>query len=604
MKPVYLIIFSLISLSIAQNDIVLDFTPFQLGESVMNYFAGGYGSMGTGPGPNFGIIFNDGPNGIPGYVIDLSNPPEEAFSNPMSSCGTGLNKGYFKTGTLLSSGIFTSYKSFINTISITTTLSMIEETTDQISFLITPLAASAQPYLFSDLVATDGCNSFSISDNFTFDGGALVMNTYYKPAILTIEFQYKADPICQEDPLLSLQDDQIGFSFEGLDLYENVKTFFNGGFGSFGSQLQGRNYGLNFTSERGRNGAGLPCPDTLTYIGDQGNCLCTMKQVDNTIANFNPVYVLQGAGCNAEMVVDVTSNYRISEVIVYAEHYSSFTVSPTASQDTFVDVNKEGTCSTIHRTLLQPSKTFSIKTTSVDVASISRIILTLVCDSDRILDVTSNPPRCNCPDPLIEVGGNCIEPTDPPTDTPTEAPPTDEPPTEAPTEEPTEAPTETDPPTESTVYGNYYYGKNDDHGTYKSHRNRHKVKPKVNPYRTRTDSKEDDPSILYPYHSGNYGYRKGSQIKKHEQSDPWNHIQQLFSHSKQMDDGNNDVVDYSDEPEPSFPMMEDADDYGFDNMDDFFGSSDKGVKSSSSSTSYTPSPSSSPKSKSKSKWLF
>jgi PEP-CTERM motif len=34
-----------------------DFNTLQLGEQVLNYYDGGFGSLGSGPGPNFGITF-------------------------------------------------------------------------------------------------------------------------------------------------------------------------------------------------------------------------------------------------------------------------------------------------------------------------------------------------------------------------------------------------------------------------------------------------------------------------------------------------------------------------------------------------------------------
>jgi hypothetical protein len=35
----------------------LDFNPLQVGEQVQNYYNGGLGSVGTGPGPSYGITF-------------------------------------------------------------------------------------------------------------------------------------------------------------------------------------------------------------------------------------------------------------------------------------------------------------------------------------------------------------------------------------------------------------------------------------------------------------------------------------------------------------------------------------------------------------------
>ena len=38
---------------------VMDFNALQPGEAVQGYYNGGFGSMGTGPGPNFGITFTN-----------------------------------------------------------------------------------------------------------------------------------------------------------------------------------------------------------------------------------------------------------------------------------------------------------------------------------------------------------------------------------------------------------------------------------------------------------------------------------------------------------------------------------------------------------------
>lgn len=42
---------------LADPFITLDFNSLQLGEQVLNYYDGGFGSLGTGPGPNLGITF-------------------------------------------------------------------------------------------------------------------------------------------------------------------------------------------------------------------------------------------------------------------------------------------------------------------------------------------------------------------------------------------------------------------------------------------------------------------------------------------------------------------------------------------------------------------
>lgn len=47
----------------------LDFGGLQDGEQVLDYYAGGFGSLGSGPGPNFGITFS------PTFVAIMAVPP-------------------------------------------------------------------------------------------------------------------------------------------------------------------------------------------------------------------------------------------------------------------------------------------------------------------------------------------------------------------------------------------------------------------------------------------------------------------------------------------------------------------------------------------------
>lgn len=49
----------LLGVSIANADQIgtLDVSQLQIGEEVLGYFDGGFGSLGSGPGPNFGITF-------------------------------------------------------------------------------------------------------------------------------------------------------------------------------------------------------------------------------------------------------------------------------------------------------------------------------------------------------------------------------------------------------------------------------------------------------------------------------------------------------------------------------------------------------------------
>ena len=47
----------------------LDFSGLQNGEEVLNYYAGGFGSLGSGPGPNYGITFT------PDFVTQMDVGP-------------------------------------------------------------------------------------------------------------------------------------------------------------------------------------------------------------------------------------------------------------------------------------------------------------------------------------------------------------------------------------------------------------------------------------------------------------------------------------------------------------------------------------------------
>jgi hypothetical protein len=53
----YLLILLMGVVTANAEDMVLDFNDLQIGEGVLDYYNGGNGSLGTGPGPNFGIIF-------------------------------------------------------------------------------------------------------------------------------------------------------------------------------------------------------------------------------------------------------------------------------------------------------------------------------------------------------------------------------------------------------------------------------------------------------------------------------------------------------------------------------------------------------------------
>jgi hypothetical protein len=74
---------------------VLDFNTLQVGEKVLGYYNGGLGSMGTGPGPNFGITF----------TIDFVTVADGVFGPPFRAEGLPSGSGTmdFATGFI---GIF------------------------------------------------------------------------------------------------------------------------------------------------------------------------------------------------------------------------------------------------------------------------------------------------------------------------------------------------------------------------------------------------------------------------------------------------------------------------------------------------------------------
>lgn len=67
---------------VAAEQVVLTFEGLKSGEAVNNYYAGGKGSQGTGPGPNYGITFTgpvvDGQNDAIAYI------PAKPFPNDPS----------------------------------------------------------------------------------------------------------------------------------------------------------------------------------------------------------------------------------------------------------------------------------------------------------------------------------------------------------------------------------------------------------------------------------------------------------------------------------------------------------------------------------------
>ncbi len=75
----------LLGVSIANADqiVQLDFSNLQIGEEVLGYYSGGFGSLGTGPGPNLGLgitFTSDFVTGPLGVFPDLAQQSEQLTS--------------------------------------------------------------------------------------------------------------------------------------------------------------------------------------------------------------------------------------------------------------------------------------------------------------------------------------------------------------------------------------------------------------------------------------------------------------------------------------------------------------------------------------------
>jgi hypothetical protein len=114
---------------------LLDFNALQLGEEVQGYYNGGFGSMGTGPGPNFGITFtNDfvtvadgvfGPplraeeltsgSGIMDVAVGFSGPFSFYYKNSGAGGAANLYSGLDGGGSLVGTLLLPTMSSFAAT---------------------------------------------------------------------------------------------------------------------------------------------------------------------------------------------------------------------------------------------------------------------------------------------------------------------------------------------------------------------------------------------------------------------------------------------------------------------------------------------------------
>ena len=80
MKPIFLLAFlPAMASAVPINGAALSFDVLKPGEQVLNYYSGGFGSQGTGPGPVLGISFT---NGIAADPASIAFGPSAAVTGP------------------------------------------------------------------------------------------------------------------------------------------------------------------------------------------------------------------------------------------------------------------------------------------------------------------------------------------------------------------------------------------------------------------------------------------------------------------------------------------------------------------------------------------
>jgi hypothetical protein len=88
---------TLLSLTVlcASADVTLDFNNLQVGEQVLGYYNGGFGSVGTGPGPMYGITFTSDFVTVPQGVFGPPLRAEELTGNSGTVDITPAFAGFF-----------------------------------------------------------------------------------------------------------------------------------------------------------------------------------------------------------------------------------------------------------------------------------------------------------------------------------------------------------------------------------------------------------------------------------------------------------------------------------------------------------------------------
>ena len=152
----------------ASADVSLDFNSLQVGEQVLGYYNGGFGSLGTGPGPMFGITFTSDFATVPQGVFGPPLRAEELTGNSGTLDITPAFAGFFSFYYTNSdgSGSVSLYSGHDGGGTLLDTIPLASEAT------FTP-AGKFEALPFQSAIFT-GTAGDLIVDNITFGGGLVV----------------------------------------------------------------------------------------------------------------------------------------------------------------------------------------------------------------------------------------------------------------------------------------------------------------------------------------------------------------------------------------------------------------------------------------------
>jgi hypothetical protein len=147
----------------------ITFTGLQNGESILNFYNGGLGGFGSGPGPNLGVIFS--PNAI---VTGVAGGDPRLFFTPAGPVIANVPSGFVSqlsflagSGTPFPSVTVTAFEGLDGTGSLLGQVSMIQ----------TGIGTNLQPFSFTiggtaRSIVFEGLPGFAAFDNITFTPAA------------------------------------------------------------------------------------------------------------------------------------------------------------------------------------------------------------------------------------------------------------------------------------------------------------------------------------------------------------------------------------------------------------------------------------------------